>query len=116
MRRTRTRLSAALAASALCLPLAACGGGSDGGRFVTGDEAAYPVACMEHQPNIPSKEYTGAENANTVIVLKMLRYYTTNRAVSTFCDAKGPTRTDRTWAQLYVDLGAERANVARLLG
>lgn len=110
------RLGAGIAAGALSASLAACGGGSDGGRFVTGDEAAYPVTCLEHQPDMPNTEYTGAENANTVIVLKMLRYYTSNEAVTTYCDAKGPTKTDRTWAQLYVDLGAERANVARLLG
>ncbi len=110
------RFGAGAAAAALGLSLSACGGGSDGGRFVTGDEAAYPVTCLEHQPEKPSKEYTGAENANTVIALKMLRYYTANKAVRAFCDGKGATTTDRTWAQLYVDLGAESANVAHLLG
>lgn len=110
------RRGAAIAAGALALTLSACGGGSDGGRFVTGDEAAYPVTCLEHQAEKPNKEYTGGENANTVIVLKMLRYYSANKAVRTFCDGKGPTSTDRTWAQLYVDLGAARSSVAHLLG
>lgn len=101
----------------LALLLTGCGSDSDeGGRFVTGDETAYPVACMEHQPEKPGAAYTAGENATTVDVLKMLRYYTANRTVQGFCDGKPPTGTDRTWAQLYVDLGAEPANVSRLLG
>lgn len=104
------------AAGLLALLLSGCGSSSeDGGTFATGDESAYPLACMEHQTEKPGTAYTGGESATTALVLKMLRYYTANRAVPGFCDGKPPTGTDKAWAQLYVDLGSEPANVARLL-
>lgn len=109
------RLRTAGAAAATALLLTACGSDSDDGAFVTGDETGYPVQCMDHQPDKPGKAYTGGEDAETTAVLKMLRYYTANKAVQAFCDGKGPNGNDRRWAQLYVDLGAEPSNVARLL-
>ncbi len=96
------------------LALSACGSGSDDGRFVTGDETAYPLQCLEHQPDKPGKAYTGGETAETTAVLKMLRYYTANKAVRAFCDGEGPSQNDRRWADLYVDLGAEPEYVAHL--
>jgi len=109
--RTTLRTAALVVAG---LALTACGSGSDDGRFVTGDEGAYPLPCLEHQPAKPGKAYTGGETAETTAVLKMLRYYTANKAVRTFCDGKGPNQNDRRWVDLYVDLGAEPAYVAHL--
>ncbi len=107
----------AAAGLTLALLLSGCGSGSDdGGVFATGDESAYPLACMEHQAEKPGAQYTGGERATTALVLKMLRYYTANRTVAGYCDGKPPTSTDRAWAQLYVELGSEPAHVARLLG
>jgi hypothetical protein len=107
----------AAAGLTLTLLLSGCGSGSDdSGTFATGDESAYPLACMEHQSENPGSQYTGGENATTVLVLKMLRYYTANRTVAGFCDGKPPSGTDKAWAQLYVDLGSEPSHVARLLG
>lgn len=112
MRASTTLRAAALMVAGLALT--ACGSGSDDGRFATGDEAAYPVQCLEHQPAKPGKAYTSGETAETTAVLKMLRYYTANKAVQTFCDGKGPSDNDRRWADLYVDLGADPAFVAHL--
>lgn len=113
---SRGRVAHTLAALTLALLLSGCGSNSDDdGTFATGDETAYPLACMEHQPAKPGAQYTGGEDATTALVLKMLRYYTANRTVIGFCDGKPPTETDRAWAQLYVDLGAEPANVDRIL-
>lgn len=111
--RTRTTLRTAALVMA-GLTLSACGSGSEDGRFATGDEAAYPLQCLEHQPAKPGKAYTSGETAETTAVLKMLRYYTANKAVRAFCDGKGPSDNDRRWADLYVDLGAEPAYVAHL--
>ncbi|MGQ0632013.1 MAG: hypothetical protein ACT4P1_13325 [Sporichthyaceae bacterium] len=100
--------------------LVACGGDSDsdaGGQFVGATRADYPLPCLEHQPETPGTAYTGgAEGGNTSAILAVLEYYTANKAVTAYCDGKPPTDKDRTWAQLYVDLGAERSNVAHLLG
>lgn len=103
-------------AAGLVLGLAACGsGGSEGGRFEPGT-AAYPLRCLDHQPMTPGSAYTSGQGGDTAAIFTMLKYYTANRTVTTYCDAKAPTSTDRKWAQWYVDLGAEPANVAHLLG
>ncbi len=113
---SRWRVTRTAAAGLTVLLLASCGSNSDdGGSFAAGDESAYPLACMEHQAEKPGTAYTGGESATTVLVLKMLRYYTANRTVAGYCDGKPASGTDRAWAQLYVDLGSEPANVTRLL-
>lgn len=116
-KRWRSVAMAAALSAALAAGLAGCGsGGDDDGRFATGNESAYPLGCLEHQMAKPGQAYTGGENAETTTVLKMLRYYTANKAVRAFCDGKGPSDTDRRWAELYVELGSEPAHVAHLLG
>lgn len=113
--RWRARLAAASAVT-LCLLLAACGSdGAEGGRFDAGT-APYPLACLAHQSDKPGPAYTAEQGADTAAIFTMLKYYTANKAVTTYCDTKTPTETDRRWAQLYIDLGAEPANVAHILG
>lgn len=72
------------------------------------------LTCMKHQPDPPGPRYLDKSRRQTDDTLLMLRYYTTNGTKS-YCDNKAPTDTDRQWLQLYVDLGADRANIAPLL-
>ncbi len=112
----RTRAGRILAAAALVTTLTACGGSGDdaGGRFATGT-GEYPLSCLDHQPDAPGAAYTGTGASDTGAIFQMLKYYTGNKAVTAYCDGKGPTDTDREWAELYVDLGAEPGNVSHLL-
>ncbi|MGQ0843912.1 MAG: hypothetical protein ACT4QF_07230 [Sporichthyaceae bacterium] len=109
-----TVVNATLAVAAL-LALTACGGSEADGTFAAGTEK-YPLSCLQHQDAMPGKSYAGDEGANTAAVFQMLEYFTANRAVKTYCDGKPPGKVDRAWAQTYVDLGADRANVAHILG
>ncbi len=99
---------------AALLTLTACGGSESDGRFAAGTDA-YPLSCLQHQDAMPGKAYAGEETDDTAAVFQMLEYYTANKNVRTFCDGKAPSKTDKAWAQTYVDLGAEPANVAHLL-
>ena len=102
------------AAAALALSLGGCADSSADGRFNPGT-AAEPLTCLAHQSDQPGQAYTAAEGANTAAIFAMLRYYTTNKAVTAYCDGKAPTKADRSWAQLYVELGAEPDNVTHIL-
>lgn len=75
------------------------------------DEGQRETACMAHQPAAPGARYTDTTLRRTGETLLVLRYYTTN-GTKPYCDGAGPTDTDRAWAKLYVDLGADRTNVA----
>jgi hypothetical protein len=75
---------------------------------------APPADCMEHQGSAPSASYTAGADADTGAILGMLRYYTMH-AGKPFCDAQPATAADMAWAQLYVDLGANPANVQGIL-
>ncbi|MFI7674136.1 hypothetical protein [Actinophytocola sp. NPDC049390] len=108
-----------LIACGMLVMLAACSTGQPdlGPRF--DDESAARNAtgelpCMKHQPEPPGLRYTDRTRRRTDDTLLVLRYYTANGTKS-YCDSKGPTDTDRQWLQLYVDLGADRSNVATLL-
>lgn len=113
-RRPLRRLIATGLAAGVAVTLSGCGGTSDGGRFVAGP-GPFPVACLEHQKDPPGRAYTAGPAADTAAIFDMLRYYTANKTTSRFCDDKGPTKIDRHWAELYVDLGAEPANVENIL-
>lgn len=114
--RLRSPLPALLATAAAGLVLAGCGSdGSTDGRFDAG-AAAAPLSCLAHQGDDPGSAYTAGEDADTAAIFTMLRYYTANKAVTAYCDGKAPTKTDRAWARLYVDLGAEPANVVHITG
>lgn len=110
--------SALVVAVTACLMMlvGGCGGpGRDDGRFNAGEETG-PLPCLHHQEQSPGRAYTAGPDADTAAIFTMLRYYTTNKATTRFCDGEGPTDTDRQWARLYVDLGAEENNVTHLLG
>ena len=72
---------------------------------------ASDLSCMKHQPEAPGARYTDKSRRQTDDTLAMLAYYTANGAKS-YCDDREPTETDREWLQLYVELGADRDNVA----
>lgn len=94
--------------------LAGCSSAPDPGpRF--DNEGAQQLTCMRHQPTMPGARYTDVAHRRTDETLPLLRYYTSN-AAKPYCDGAPPTDIDRRWAQLYVDLGADRATVANLLG
>jgi glutathione S-transferase len=59
--------------------------------------------------------YTDATSRRTDETLALLRYYTANGGKK-YCAGDDPTAVDRQWADLYVRLGADRKNVAALLG
>jgi hypothetical protein len=81
---------------------------------VFANEGAKPIACMQHQPAGPGRRYTDPAQRRTDETLPLLRYYTENGR-KPYCDKASASDTDRAWAQLYVDLGADSANVAAIL-
>jgi hypothetical protein len=96
------------------LVTAACSGTADPGpRFDDGGQR--DVACMQHQGLAPGARYTDPNQRRTDETLPLLRYYTAN-GLKPYCDKAGPSDVDRAWAKLYVDLGADRENVANLVG
>jgi hypothetical protein len=98
---------------ALALVLLATGGCADDGP-VFNDEGGQQISCLQHQPEPPGSRYTDAEHRNTAELLTVLRYYTAH-GTKPFCDAAPPTGADQAWAELYVQQGADRANVAPIL-
>lgn len=103
MRRTTCLLLVALAAGCTSEP--------PDPRF---DDESAELTCMRHQPEPPGPRYTDESTRRTDDTLVLLRYYTAN-GTKRYCDDNGPTDTDRAWLRLYVDLGADRANIAPLL-
>ncbi len=96
--------------------LAGCGGAAARTeRHGFDNEGGRPIPCMTHQTAQPDRGYTSAAKANTGKILLMLRYYTGNGAKA-YCDKKPPSPTDKTWARLYVRLGADPARVRRITG
>lgn len=106
------RLRAAALLSALFVSACTATAPDPGPRF---DDEGIEVSCMKHQPRPPGTRYTDDEQRRTGETLALLRYYTANGA-KPYCDGEGPTEVDRRWAELYVRLGADRDNVAALLG
>lgn len=88
---------------------------TDDGGPVFNAEGGRDVPCMTHQTEPPGNRYTDPELRNTGEVLRVLRYYTAHGAKG-YCDRAGPTEADRTWAEFYVDQGADSSRVAPLLG
>ncbi|MEO6089123.1 MAG: hypothetical protein ABIQ18_39020 [Umezawaea sp.] len=103
-----------LIATAL-LVLAGCTQGATAAGVKFDDEGLADVACMKHQPAPPSANYTNEDGGPIDEVLPVLRYYTAH-GKKAFCDGAGPSDADKKWAAVYVDLGADKTNVAKLLG
>ncbi|WP_331766224.1 hypothetical protein [Embleya sp. NBC_00896] len=115
--RTRTRAGTTLVTAAVLACAAACtgsGGDRDSGQppFVA---APQTVACQEHQAGRPGPEYTSEQDGDTAKIMGVLEHYTANGR-KPFCDGKAPTATDRAWARLYIDLGADPAYLPTALG
>jgi hypothetical protein len=94
--------------------LVACSGEPDPGPLFD-NEGAGDITCLTHQASPPGARYGDEELRRTDEVMPLLRYYTAHGR-KPFCDAEPATATDRAWAELYVTLGADRGNVANLLG
>ncbi|WP_394619942.1 hypothetical protein JNUCC0626_12810 [Lentzea sp. JNUCC 0626] len=93
--------------------LTACSSPPDPGP-VFDNENGTELTCLRHQPQPPGPRYTDESMRSTGETLSLLRYYTAHGR-KPFCDSQKPTDTDKQWAQLYVTLGADRANVTTLL-
>lgn len=94
------------------LVCASCSTDDQGPVFA--NEGAKPIACMQHQPAPPGRRYTDPARRRTDETLPLLRYYTENGR-KPYCDKASADDTDRAWAHLYVDLGADAAHVATIL-
>lgn len=99
---------------ALLVATLGTGGCADDGGPVFDNEGGRELSCMQHQPEPPGSRYTDAERRNTAEQLAVLRYYTAYGS-KPYCDGAAPTDADRAWAELYVQLGADRSHVAPLL-
>ncbi|MCF2529217.1 hypothetical protein [Yinghuangia soli] len=125
MRTTTTRTSGrrlAVCAAAVLFVLTACsgGGGDKKGSAQPGGGGAFAPApasatCQEHQSQDPGADYTSAEEGDTAKVFELLRHYTAN-GLKPYCDGKGPTALDKTWAELFLGFGADPALIAPELG
>lgn len=117
--RPRHRLRGTVLAALLGGVVAACGVAApdSGPRFddETTNGAVRDLTCMKHQPQPPGARYTDDTARRTDESMGVLRYYTANGA-KPYCDGQGPTDIDREWVEVYVELGADRKNVAALLG
>lgn len=96
----------------VALAVSGCGASSTKPRF--NDQGGATVPCMVHQKRPPDAAY-GGPNADPLLTFKMLHYYTANGR-RPFCDGRPPTSVDRMWLHLYVDDGAEAANLGPNLG
>ncbi|MGH3990836.1 MAG: hypothetical protein ACRDSN_00050, partial [Pseudonocardiaceae bacterium] len=95
---------------ALALALLATTGCADDGGPVFNNEGGRQISCMQHQPEPPGSRYSDAERRNPGEVLAVLRYYTAH-GTQPYCDGAAPTEVDRAWAELYVQVGADRSKV-----
>ncbi|CRK57947.1 hypothetical protein [Alloactinosynnema sp. L-07] len=102
-------------AAAALLALAGCSSAPDLGPVFDDEGRATTLTCIKHQPAGPGPRYTDPAHRETGETLAVLKYYT-QYGKTRYCDGTPPTDTDRAWARLYTELGADRANVAAILG
>lgn len=100
---------------ALALALLATTGCADDGGPIFNNEGGRPISCMQHQQAPPGSRYTDTEQHPTTAVFAVLRYYTAN-GTKPYCDGARATDADRAWAEVYLHQGAQRANVAPIVG
>jgi hypothetical protein len=108
---TRRRIAAAVLLAVVVLAGCARPGPSDAARF-NDQSGSDAVACLVHQRYRPDAAYEGGPQANTLLVLTMLRYYVAN-GNKPYCDGRSPGATDRAWLVDYLRLGADPAHVVR---
>jgi len=99
----------------LLLALTACTARAAEPGPVFDNEANADVSCLKHQASAPGARYSDEGERRSDEVLPLLRYYTAHGRKQ-FCDGQGASQNDKAWAQLYVRLGADRANVSTLVG
>ena len=117
-------LAAAVAAAAIAtVVVLATGAGASSDPaaapavFVTqpGFAPGATPTCLEHQTAQPNSAYEGGDTSQPTPQLTFLAYYTA-AGKKPFCDGQPATDTDKTWAQLYVQLTTSADNVSTILG
>jgi hypothetical protein len=108
------RLLPALVPALVVTALLFTAGCADDGGPIFNDEGGQQISCLQHQPEPPGSRYTDADHRGTAELLTVLRYYTAH-GTKPYCDGIPPTDADQAWAELYVQQGADRANVAPIL-
>ncbi|MBA3908117.1 MAG: hypothetical protein H0X35_15775, partial [Pseudonocardiales bacterium] len=85
--------------------------------FVTqpGFQPGAAPPCLLHQTEQPNSAYRGGPDSRALPQLTFLAYYTAAGKLP-FCDAQHATDTDKSWAQLYVQLTNNPDNVTTILG
>ena len=112
--------------TALVLLLAAatagCGGGPADPPAVPAVLVTQPdfrpgaaVTCLMHQTERPDTAYAGGPDSQPTPQLTFLAYYTA-AGRRPFCDGQPATATDKAWAEVYVRLTGNAANVSTILG
>lgn len=101
-RRPHRTAGAATLVMAAVTSLAGCGGAHPGAFQDTGGGPD----CQVHQTHTPSKAYTGGADGDTLAVLAMMHSHVAHRA-QPFCDGRPPTKTDKTWSDLYTHLASQ---------
>jgi len=72
--------------------------------------------CLMHQTKDPNSAYQdGDEGSQSPLQLTFVAYYTA-AGTEPFCDGQPPTDTDKTWANLYVQLTTSPDDVSSILG
>jgi hypothetical protein len=98
-----------LAAAPLAVALLLNGCASTKGALNAQPDTPSPT-CLVHQTKEPADRYTAGTSADTLSILEMMRYYTSNGA-KRFCDGKPATPTDLHWMELYTRLGGDRTHI-----
>ena len=122
MRHTSLRhIAARLGALVVLVAAAGCGAPADPATapavLVTQPDFRPGVTppCLMHQTEQPDTAYEGGSDAQATPQLMFLAYYTA-AGHTPFCDGRPATAVDTAWAQLYVRLTGNRANVSTVLG
>ena len=71
--------------------------------------------CLLHQTDAPTSAFVGGASSDPKRELPFLAYYRAN-GKKAFCDGKPSTAVDKQWAQLYVQLTNNPADVAGITG